>query len=386
MKCALCLPHCPTYILQRNEADSPRGRMALIQAWAQGELPESAALQRHLDGCLMCRSCEDVCPSGVAYGRVMDAARERRWDESGTRSRFTLRLLLSLLSDQRMPALVALMLRLYQKSGVSSMLRAYLPVRLRQLELMLPTVSSIKGYQQNYPATHVQKRRVALFTGCVSRLVEQDVLLAAIKVLCNLGCEVEIPKQQFCCGAMHRHAGDRVTADHLLERNRQSLSDGSFDALLSIASGCGAELAEQGDFVQPVLEIGHYLAQLTWPDTLQLQPLRVRVAIHEPCSMRYGRFDLQAVSKLLRKIPQLQLITFADDRLCCGAAGSYMLTQPESSRQLQALKIDTVKTAQPDILVTSNTGCALQLRSGIREAGLEVEVLHPLQLIARQLP
>ena len=386
VKCALCLPCCPTYQLWRDEADSPRGRIALIQALVQGELGSSSALQHHLDGCLMCRSCESACPSGVAFGRIMDAARERRWQVRGRLSRISSRLLLTLLSDRRAGVVIARLLHIYQRSGLTSLFRALLPARWRRLELMLPAISPIKPYHSSYPALSLQKRKVALFTGCVSQLVEQEVLHCAITLLSHLGCQVEVPASQCCCGAMHRHAGDSGAANRLLEQNRRHLSNESFDALLSIASGCGAELAEQGGFAQPVLEIGHYLAQLAWPEELKLRPLMARVAIHEPCSMRYGGFDLQAVARLLNKIPQLQQVTFADDKLCCGAAGSYMLTQPDNSQRLKKRGVEHAKKLQPDILVTSNTGCALQLRSGIREAGLNIEVLHPLQLIVRQLP
>lgn len=386
VKCALCLPGCPTYQLQQNEASSPRGRIALMQAWLQGDLPLNATLSHHFDSCLMCRSCEGACPSGVQYGRLMDGVRAIQRESLGRWGRFKSRLLLMLLSNRCVYTYVEPLLHLYQKSGLSTILRYGLSNRLRRLESMLPRLRApADSLREQDTSSQIKKRRVMLFTGCVGQLFEREVQMAAVTLLNFLGCEVAIPDKQLCCGAMHRHMGDAHSADRLIEQNRAYLSDASFDALLSIATGCCAELVEQGGFSPPVSEIDDYLAQLDWPKGAILQPLNARVAIHEPCSAFYGGFNRQAVPQLLQKIPQLQIITFEHDRLCCGAAGSYMLTEPETSHQLQQLKVEAVKKRHPDILVTNNTGCALQLRSGFREAGLDIEVLHPVQLLARQL-
>jgi len=385
VKCALCLPHCPTYQLQQHEAASPRGRIALMQGWLQGGLLKSASLQQHFDSCLMCRACEGVCPSGVKYGVLMDGVRSIQWHSIGRWRRFKSKLLLMLLSSRRFHTLMAPLLYLYQRSGLSTVLRYGLPQRLKQMESMLPPhVSPMRRQEYSSPSQHA-KRRVMLFTGCVGQLFERDVQQSAVTLLSYLGCEVEIPDKQFCCGAMHRHMGDCNSADDLVKKNRESLSDESFDALLSTATGCCAELVERGDFAQPVREIDEYLVQFEWPEDMKMRPLAAKVAIHEPCSAFYGSFNREAVPQLLQKIPQLELITFKSDRLCCGAAGSYMLTEPKISNQLLLMTVEAVKKLQPDILVTNNTGCALQLRSGLREAGLDVEVLHPLQLLARQL-
>ncbi len=386
VKCALCLPGCPTYQLQKNEASSPRGRIALMQAWLQGDLPNNAILRYHFDSCLMCRSCEGACPSGVKYGALMDGVRAIQRASLGRWERFKSWLLLTLLSNRATYAFIKPLLHLYQKSGLSMLLRYGLSNRLKRLESMLPRLrgSANTLREQDIPS-QIKKQQVMLFTGCVGQLFEREVQQASVALLNVLGCEVEIPDRQVCCGAMHRHMGDSYSADRLIEQNRAYLSDRSFDALLSIATGCCAELVEQGGFSLPVSEIDDYLAQLDWPKEVILQPLNARVVIHEPCSSFYGGFNRQAVLHLLQKIPQLQIITFGDDRLCCGAAGSYMLTEPEASHQLQQLKVEKVKKLHPDILVTNNTGCALQMRSGFREAGLDIEVLHPVQLLARQL-
>ncbi len=386
VKCALCLPGCPTYQLQKNEASSPRGRIALMQAWLQGDLPLNTTLSHHFDSCLMCRSCEGACPSGVKYGRLMDGVRVIQRESLGRWGRFKSWLFLTLLSNRRIYTYAEPLLHVYQKSGISMILRYGLSNRLKRLESMLPRLRTpADSIREQDTSSRIKKQRVLLFTGCVGQLFEREVQLAAVTLLDFLGCEVEIPGKQFCCGAMHRHRGDSQSADRLIEQNRTYLSDAPFDALLSIATGCCAELVEQGGFSLPVSEIDDYLAQLDWPKDTILQPLNARVVIHEPCSSFYGGFNRQAVPLLLQKIPQLQIITFGDDRLCCGAAGSYMLTEPETSRQLQQLKVEVVKKLHPDILVTNNTGCALQLRSGFREAGLDIEVLHPVQLLARQL-
>jgi glycolate oxidase iron-sulfur subunit len=384
VKCALCLPHCPTYQIKYDEADSPRGRIALMQAWLQGDISNSLPLHRHLNSCLMCRSCEGVCPSGVKYGALMDGVRAELWQSLGYWPRLKLRLLLKLLSEQRFYLFVGPLLTLYQRSGLSVLLRYALPQRIKRLESMLPPLNTLHSAKRRGAEHRDKKRLVMLFTGCVSQLLERDVQQASITLLNALGCKVEVPREQACCGAMHRHNGDSVSADKLAEKNRISLSDASFDALVSMATGCCAELVEQGDFEQPVREICEYISQLDWPEDVILNPLQAKVAVHTSCATFYGGFDPEVMSLLLKKVPQLQVVSLPAN-LCCGAAGSYMLTEPEISRQLQDLKVEAVEGLQPDILVTNNTGCALQLRSGLREAGLDIEVLHPLQLLVRQL-
>ncbi len=386
VKCALCLPGCPTYQLQQNEASSPRGRIALMQAWLQGDLPLNVTLSHHFDSCLMCRSCEGACPSGVQYGKLMDGVRAIQRESLGRWGGFKSQLLLMLLSNRRIYTYLKPLLYLYQKSGISMILRHGLPGRLKRFESMLPHIKGGEGgIRRQDRACQIKRRRVMLFTGCVGQLFEREVQWAAVTLLNFLGCEVEIPDKQLCCGALHRHRGDSYSADRLIEQNQAYLSDASFDALLSMATGCCAELVEQGGFSQPVRLLDDYLAQLEWPKDAIFRPLSARVAIHEPCSAFYGGFNRQAVPQLLQKIPQLQLITFEHDRLCCGAAGSYMLTEPKLSHRLQQQKVEAVKKQHPDILVTNNTGCALQLRSGLREAGFDIEVLHPVQLLVRQL-
>lgn len=385
VKCALCLPHCPTYRLFGNEGDSPRGRIALMHASVLGDLPDSPALKRHLEGCLMCRACERACPSGVSYGRLMDASRAVRRGNLGFIQRGWRRFLLGLVSRQRNLVLLGWIIKLYQGCALASWMRRILPRRLARLTMMLPEVSALEWLKQSQPAGQNKMMQVALFTGCVSRVVEQDVLVSAVRVLNHLGCGVTIPEQQHCCGAMHRHAGEAVMADNLVARNQKLFADDALSAVVTIATGCGAELIEHGDFKPPVLDINRLLEQLTWPGSVRFHPLAKKVMLHEPCSLRYGGYDPGTIPLLLQKIPQLDLQSLPGNSWCCGAAGSYMLTQPDNADNLLQPKIESIKAEQPDIVITSNTGCAMHLRAGIRRAGLDVEVLHPVQLLARQL-
>ena len=385
MKCALCLPHCPTYRLFGNEGDSPRGRIALMQASAMGELPDGPVLKRHLERCLMCRACEGACPSGVAYGRLMDAVRAVRRDNLGFIRRGWGRVLLDLVSRQWVLVLLARVCALYQSSTLAPWVYRVLPRRLARLALMLPEVSPARRLKRAYPAGENQTMQVALFTGCVSRIVEHDVQISAIKLLNQLGCGVSITEQQRCCGAMHRHTGEVAMADRLVAHNRKLFEDDELSALVTVATGCSAELIEQGGIKPPVMDISHLLEQLSWPDTVRFHPLAKKALLHEPCSLHYGRYNPETVPRLLRKIPELQLQPLEGNNWCCGAAGSYLLTQPDSADKLLQPKIESLKVEQPDIVITSNTGCAMHLRSGIRQAGLDAEVLHPVQLLARQL-
>ena len=174
-------------------------------------------------------------------------------------------------------------------------------------------------------------------------------------------------------------------ADRLVAHNRKLFEDDELSALVTVATGCSAELIEQGGIKPPVMDISHLLEQLSWPDTVRFHPLAKKALLHEPCSLHYGRYNPETVPRLLRKIPELQLQPLEGNNWCCGAAGSYLLTQPDSADKLLQPKIESLKVEQPDIVITSNTGCAMHLRSGIRQAGLDAEVLHPVQLLARQL-
>lgn len=385
--CGLCLPHCPTYRLLQDENESPRGRVTLLRAVATGVLPMSSSLAAHLSRCLDCRACERACPSGVRYGRLIEAGRALT-----TRHRppgFFAELGLVLVTRPRLLRLISALLRLYQRSGIQHLTRASGLLRvlgIARAEALLPAIPDPSLWQSQYPAEGARRGRVALFLGCLARELDAATLNAAIRVLTRLGYEVVVPDEQTCCGALHRDAGNLEEAVQLRERNRAAFTGKKLDAIVSVASGCGAALAEgAATGLPPVRDMNSLLAETDLPDTLELAPLRQRVAVQDPCSLRNTLRAESTVYTLLKRIPELGVIPLPENHLCCGGAGAYTLRQPELAQRLRTPKIDAAMEIKPDVLVSANIGCALHIAAGIRERGLEIPVLHPLVLFERQL-
>ncbi len=389
--CGMCLPHCPTYQISRDEGESPRGRIALIQGLASGRLALSARLEAHLDRCLGCRACEAVCPSGVAYGEIIDGGRAliRQRREIPPASSF----INTLVTKPRRLRVLGKALRFYQRSGLRGLARAagaLRTARLRRLDALLPTLPPLDAWRDYYPPVGEQRGDVALFLGCFADFADRPTLDAAIRLLTLCGYGVHIPAGQACCGALHLHRGDARTAQSLAHRNCTAFNALHADALITTASGCGATLAEYaqnhlGNLQAPVRDINAFLADMPWPEALTPTPLAKRVAVHDPCSLRHVLHQAQAPYQLLQRIPGIELLALPDNQRCCGAAGSYMLSEPENAERLRDDKIAALRQLDAEILVTSNLGCALHLRAGIRAAGLPTEVMHPVALLARQL-
>lgn len=384
VKCGLCLPHCPTYRVQQDEAESPRGRISLIQGLAENELRESPRLAAHLSSCLECRACETACPSLVKFAALMDDARALRvrrlspWVKSLRSARLHV-----MSSGWGVRASVAVS-RLYRFVGLGLLMeRADLPPesRLRAHHRVAMQLDKPAAAPTASPPNQMKEGNLALFLGCVARAAQPGLAAAARRVLERLEYRVRIPAGQRCCGAMHRHSGFPEVADHLLRQN-----SAAFTKLqpIATASACAAELrAHPG--MNGAAEICRFLADLEWPPDAILRPLSAPVAVHEPCSHRNILRDGAAAYDLLRRIPRIEAVPLEDNAFCCGAAGTYLLDQPAMSAALLAPKIEHLKQLGTGILVTTNTGCALHLAAGAREAGLALEVLHPVELIARQL-
>lgn len=383
VKCGLCLPHCPTYRLTRDEGDSPRGRIALIQAQFSGRL-EGPRLTRHLERCLGCRACEAACPSGVRYGSLIDSARSLK---PGTR-RIGRLALLKAVSSPHLIDWGQRLVHLYQRSGLRRLVRLTGGRGIRRLDDMLPALPAPAAWKSIYPARGRRRGRVGLFTGCISRITDRNALDAAIRVLNMIGIDVVVPKTQVCCGALHQHNSDPLTATRLAESNRLAFGGQPLDAIVYLASGCGIQLVDYqhlgGALAAPVQEICHYLGSQGLADRVVFSPSGQRVSLHIPCSLRYPLKGGDAARELLQLIPDIELRTLPDNG-CCGAAGSYLLTQPEMADSLRQITLSEVATGKTEILLTSNTGCAMHLAAGLRQTEAITEVLHPIELIARQI-
>lgn len=390
VKCGLCLPHCPTYRLTQDEAESPRGRIALMQGLATGQLAMSPRLELHLDQCLTCRNCEPVCPADVPYGQLIDAGRALLNEKRPARQRM-LRWLAPWAVDPVLRRSLHWLLWLYQRFGVLRLFR--LVVRkgpLARLTHYLPPLARPRDLPRLSAPASAPRGRVALFTGCVSEVAEQSVLQDAIYLLTRLGYEVQAPSTQVCCGALHLHNGDEPTARRLAAENLQAFS-GKYDAIVGSASGCtatlreyGLLLPEAGQFSDQVQSLCQFLDSV-WPAELGLAPLPARAAVQDPCTLRNVLRQADAPYRLLRRIPQLEVLALAENNQCCGAAGSYFLSEPEMADKLAEKKIAALRELKPEYLLSSNVGCALHLRAALTRDGLAVPVLHPVQLLARQL-
>jgi glycolate oxidase iron-sulfur subunit len=385
VKCGLCLPHCPTYSNTRDESESPRGRIALVQGWLSGALEPTPRLLGHLDRCLECRACETACPSGVAYGAILDAARQAQQASQPVWRRAANRWYLDTLSRPGGVRLLSAVARGYRGSGLRWAAQRSGLIRLLGMQ---PYDRLVERIGRSIARTELRRPTpepapsVALFTGCLSQITEPRVLQAAARLLGEIGFRVDLPAAQACCGALHRHAGFAREADRLLERNAATFGP---QPIVSIATACAAELQEHAALGPRTHEICEFLGRVDWPAKLRLAALPKRVAVHEPCSQRNRLGSIQATYDLLGRIPRLQLIPLPDNQRCCGGAGTYMLRQPASAQHLLGDKLRQLRAVAPDILVTANTGCALQLAAGVREAGLSIEVCHPVELLVRQL-
>ena len=381
VKCGLCLPQCPTFAKLGNEADSPRGRIALIQGWAAGDLAMSPALAGHLDGCLGCRACEGACPSLVAYGQLADGARAARVDRASPARRAWLRLWLGWLSDARVTRWLARGARLYQGAGLARLAErtgladcpAIAP--LHRLTRAIPTMAAPVPAAADGPAD------LELFVGCMGALAQGHAIAAARTLCARLGLRVRVPARPTCCGALLRHNGLPREGD----RRRDACARGPGDPpLVGLASACVAEL-RQAPGSAGTREFCEWLEQVPALAGLRFRPLARRVLVHEPCSHRNLLGGNGAVYRLLQRIPGLGVQELAGNQTCCGAAGTYLLQQPGLAAALLADKLAGLTALSADLIVTTNPGCALHLSAGLREAGLAIEVCHPAQILARQV-
>ena len=391
--CGLCLPHCPTYRQTGDENESPRGRVSLMRALASGALPASEQLAVHLSLCLGCRACERVCPSGVRYGQLIEAGRELIQTQQPIS--WLTRIGLDLAARPRLLEGIGTVLRLYQRSGLQRLVRASRMLRwmhLGRAESLLPALPAHRPRQTFYPAHGLRRGSVALFLGCVARVLDADTLAAAIRLLTRFGFDVVIPKDQTCCGALQREAGQSEQAQALARANVEAFRAAAVDTVITIASGCGAVLAESanrhdmGSVPSPrVIDIHQFLADVALPESVMLAPLPVTIAVQDPCSLRNVLRTEQTVYALLGRIPAAHIVALAENHLCCGGAGAYPLRQPAMAERLSADKIAHLRQLRPTVLATANLGCALHLSAGLRAQGLNIEVAHPLVLFERQL-
>jgi len=373
--CAMCTPHCPTYRVYKTETESPRGRLALIHALDKGDIKADKGVAEHLNHCLGCLACERICPSQVPFGKLMDSARQRF---TANKQGISHRLLLTLSRH---------------KQGLDYYQRFAGFLNRSKLIKWLPFDSKVRSIVEQaqttqidnfYPALNSRKGAVGLFKGCMGKTFDADTLISGIKLLTRLGFDVHIPEDQYCCGALHQHNGDINGALNLADKNQQLFQQYKLDAILYIASGCGSQILKT-PFSAPVVNIVSFLLKQLSINPLTFKPLQKHVVVHQGCRGK-NELGLGDVSlQLIENIPAIKFHQTPLTDLCCGAGGSTQLDYPELANELLSIKLNELKTMQADFLLSDNSGCSLHFRSGIKRSNLDIEVIHPVTLLAGQL-
>ncbi|MFQ5828107.1 MAG: (Fe-S)-binding protein [Candidatus Methylomirabilia bacterium] len=402
--CGLCLAYCPTFSELGTEMDSPRGRIYLIKSLAEGRISLSGSVVSHLSLCLDCRACETVCPAGVPYGQLIEAAKaeiERQHPGGPLRRLFRWVNFSLLLPEPRLLSFVARALRFYQRSGLRALARSsglvrVLPGLLPAWEALLPELppaSDGVALPSLIPAEGEARIRVALLTGCVQQVVFGSHNRATVRVLARNGAEVVVPGGQGCCGALQAHAGDHTGARELARRTIDVFEAAGVEAVVVNASGCGAHMKAYGALLKDdpayadrarafsgrVQDVAEFLAgePLRGP----LASVALTATYHDPCHVIHGQKIWSQPRQLLGQIPGLRLVELKEADWCCGSAGIYNLTEPEMASRLQARKVKNLLATGAEAVVTANPGCIIQIVQGLRAEGSSMKVLHLVEVL-----
>ncbi len=444
--CGFCLPTCPTYAVLGVEMDSPRGRIYQMQAVAEGRMAISPDFVEHMYCCLGCRACETACPSGVQFGKLIEAAREQIQLEADHRPLLDLhpeamelesktngsmpdtaahgavplpvqvaseKLLRRFFFDVMLPSrlvtsLVFAGLKVYQRTGLQTLVHKLglldlvnaLPTpfqgQLKVPEELMPDVGGAlipTPLPEVTPAMGRKRYRVGFISGCIMDQVFRDINEATIRVLAANGCEVITPVQQQCCGALHVHAGEGEEGRALARHNIDVFEPYNCDAIIINSAGCGSNLKEYGHllrddpvyakraaaFSAKVKDISEFLASIEWNH--DLGEVKRTVAYHDACHLAHGQKIRQQPRQLLKAIPGVRLVDLKEADWCCGSAGIYNITNQDMAAQLLERKMNNIAATGAEVIATGNPGCMMQIALGARQRGMNLEVVHPIQLL-----
>jgi glycolate oxidase iron-sulfur subunit len=392
--CGICLPQCPTYRVLGEEMDSPRGRLYLIRAAAEGRIQLTDTFARHLDLCLGCRACETACPAGVPFGSLLEATRAQLVHQGHPSSRGLLRrLVLSVVPRPHRLGRTVSLLRAYQGSGMQGIVRRTGVLRrfprLAAMDALLPAVPRANPLPARVAARGRPRGSVGLLTGCVQRHFQPAVGHATARVLALAGWDVLVRPEQGCCGALDLHAGN---LDGYRARGRAlARVFAGVDHVAVDAAGCGAAMKEYGHWLAGEPQVRGLAArvrdvsELLVEADLPLGPLPLTVTYHDACHLAHGQRIREQPRALLRRIPALRLVELADSDLCCGSAGVYNLFEPAMADALLERKLARIRETGARVVAAGNPGCLLQIAKGCRAQGLAVEALHPVELLARSV-
>jgi glycolate oxidase iron-sulfur subunit len=419
MHCGLCLPTCPTYDETKLERHSPRGRIALMRAIADGDMAVSKAFGEEMYYCLGCLACTSACPAGVNYAQLFETARaeveEQGVLEHPQRSFIRWAVVRVLFTRPRLLRFVGRGLWLWQASGLQGFVRRHgltklLPRNLRRLEPQTPQIQAkfshqlIRPVEKPPPAatgSEAPRRRVAVLTGCVQDLAFSDINRATVDVLLANGCEVHTPPVQPCCGSLHAHNGDVESARDLARRQLDLFDPFAFDAIISNAGGCASHLRAYGhllshdqhyaaraaEWSRKLRDVHEYLVEIGFrkptPPAGPSGPAAVAATYHESCHLCHGQKISRQPRDVLRAVPGLELRECAEAQWCCGSAGFYNITQPVTAGRLQERKVGHLAATGAALVATANPGCHLQIQTGLAAQGSATAVTHPVVLLAQ---
>jgi glycolate oxidase iron-sulfur subunit len=402
--CGFCLPVCPTYVLWNEEMDSPRGRIYLMKLAADGKSDMNPQWVSHFDSCLGCMACMTACPSGVDYGKLIEATRSQieRNHHRSIAEKLYRRFIFSTFTRPDRLRMLRLPLLAYQKSGAQAVLRRtgilnLLPKKVRSMEALMPQLGASEFIPSVTPAQGSQRRRVGLLLGCVQREFFPQVNAATVRVLAAEGCEVVAPQDQPCCGALLVHAGEEASAIVLARKTIDAFESANVDTIITNAAGCGSNVKEYGHllrddpqyaapakaFSSKCKDVTEFLAGLK--PRAQRNPLKLRVAYHDACHLQHAQGIRLQPRSLLASIPGIELVEIPESAVCCGSAGIYNLVQPDAADALGDRKAQLVAPLNVDVIATGNPGCLLQLQSALARSGRKIPVVHTIQLLDSSL-
>ena len=409
MHCGMCLPTCPTYDATGRERNSPRGRISLMRAIADGELEVNRTFADEMNYCLGCLACQTACPAGVNYAVLFETARsdiQRAQVDDSLRRRFWRAVTLNFLF-MRPKALRAAgrLLRLHQRSGLETLARRIglmrlLPADLRRLEPQAPVIAARFSDQLIAPRelpAGPSRGRVAVLTGCVQDLVFPNVNRDTVDVALANGFAVDTPPDQPCCGSLHAHNGELEMARTLARRLIDAIPPANYDAILTNAGGCGSHLRHYSGLLgddpayreraalwdRKLRDVQEWLVEIDCraPAASPFDEPS-SITYHESCHLVHGQKISRQPRALLRLLPGVTLTELPESSWCCGSAGIYALTQPEQADALLKRKVGHITATGAQIVATANPGCHLQIARGLKDAAAKVQVVHPVSLLA----
>jgi glycolate oxidase iron-sulfur subunit len=398
--CGFCLPVCPTYLLWGEEMDSPRGRIYLMKMAGEGTAGMNDKFVGHFDSCLGCVACMTACPSGVDYGKLIEATRaqiERNY-ERPLSERLHRRLIFGVFTKPERLQLLRWPLRLYQVSGLQKLVRKsgilkLLPKHIGAMDELLPPLKPAASVAETTAARGEKRGRVGLLLGCVQRAFLSQINSATVRVLAAEGYEVVAPAEQPCCGALLMHGGEEVGAQDLARRTIDAFERANVEHIVTNAAGCGSTVKEYShllrddahyaerakQFSAKCRDISEVLAECSLRS--ECKPIIARAAMHDSCHLQHAQGVRTQPRALLAQIPGLEVMEVPESAICCGSAGIYNLVQSDAANELGDRKASLIAPLQPTVVVTGNPGCILQLQTALARANHRISVLHTIQLL-----